>query len=159
MSTAAIVHPKLAHASFERAIRPLLTGGEVFEKLGVTLLDFSFPYLDVKLDWRTRSASIRLRVDGTDFPYRPVGGWWIDEQGAVLVSGGGKVPSGNGFHTGRADGAPGCWFCFKGWREYHDHSSHQDLSWASLRDDKRYAVPQLVLQLHKDLNQPGLGVA
>ena len=159
MSAAAIVNPRLAKACFERAIRPLLTGAQKYEKLGIKLLDFSFPYLDVELDWRTRGAAIQLRIDATDFPYRPVGGWWIDSSGARLLPGAGVIPEGNGFHRADQSGQPGPWFCFKGWREYHDHVGHQDQSWASIRDDKRYSVLQLVLQLHKDLNQGGVGVA
>lgn len=158
MSAAAIVHPQLALASFTVAIRPLLTEPEKYEKLGMKLLGFSFPYLDVQLDWRNKGAKIKLRVDGRDFPYRPVGGWWIDDSGLVLLPGAQKVPNGSGFHTTHLNSQPGCWFCFKGWREYHDHSSHQDLSWASIRNDSRYSVLQLILQLQRDLNQTNVGV-
>lgn len=156
MSAAAIVHPMLAQSSFGRAIQPLLTKPEKFETLGIKLLDFSFPYLDVELDWHLQSAKLALRVDGTDFPYRPVGGWWIDLNGAPLLPGSQQVPGGNGFHLGYQDGQPGCWFCFKGWREYHDHAGHQDVSWASIRRDTRYSVLQMVMQLHKDLNSVGV---
>lgn len=153
-----IVHPQLAKASFGRAIQPLLSGVEKYERLGIKLLNFSYPYLDVEVEWRVKSASIRMRVDGTDFPYRPISGWWIDNDGQKLQVGSGRVPEGNGFHTSYERGELGCWFCFRGWREYHDHTSHQDASWASIRDDKRYAVLQLVLQLHKDLNHAGVTV-
>lgn len=159
MSTAAIVHPKLAKASFEKAIRPLLTAPGKFEKVGVKLLAFSFPYLDVELDWHLHQTKIQLRVDGTDFPYRPVGGWWIDANGAPLLQGSQKVPVNNGFHTSDQDGRPRCWFCFKGWRDYHDHSSHQDISWASLRRDPGFSVLQLVMQLMTDLNRTGVSKA
>lgn len=154
----AIVHPQLAKASFGRAIQPLLTGARNYELLGIKLLNFSYPYLDVEIDWRVRGAPVRLRVDGTDFPYRPISGWWIDNDGQKLQAGSGRVPEGYGFHTSNQYGGPGCWFCFRGWREYHDHTSHQDTSWASIRDDKRYSVLQLILQLHKDLNQTGVTV-
>lgn len=156
MSAAAIVHPQLAEASFVKAIRPLLAGPEKFEKLGIKLRNFSFPYLDVELDWRLYDTRLRLRVDGTDFPYRPVGGWWIDQNGMPLLPGSQQVPANNGFHNADQDGQPCCWFCFKGWREYHDHTSHQDVSWATIRRDGRYSVLQLVMQLHKDVN--GMGV-
>lgn len=153
MKAAAIVHPKLAKASFERAIQPLLTAPEKFEKAGIKLLAFSFPYLDVELDWHLHACKIRLRVDGTDFSYRPVGGWWIDQSNNPLLPGLQKVPSGNGFHTNDQDGKPSCWLCFRGWREYHDHSSHQDISWASIRRDSRYSVLQLLMQLARELNK------
>lgn len=156
MKTAAIVHPKLAKASFEKAIRPLLTAPEKYEKVGVRLLAFSFPHLDVELDWYLHETKIRLRVDGTDFPYRPVGGWWIDSDGTPLQQGAQKVAGSNGFHNADQDGKPSCWFCFRGWREYHNHTSHQDISWASIRRDSRYSVLQLVMQLTKDLNGTGV---
>lgn len=156
MKAAAIVHPKLAKASFERAIQPLLTAPDKYEKTGVKLLAFSFPYLDVELDWFLYQTKIKLRVDGTDFPYRPVGGWWIDSNGTPLLQGSQKVPQNNGFHIQNEDSNPCCWFCFRGWREYHNHSSHQDISWASIRRDPRYSVLQLVMQLVKDLNGTGV---
>lgn len=156
MKAAAIVHPKLAKACFEKAIRPLLTAPEKFEKVGVRFLAFSFPHLDIELDWHLHGAKIRLRVDGTDFPYRPVGGWWIDSDGTPLLQGSQKVPWNNGFHIHDQDNQPSCWFCFRGWREYHNHTSHQDISWASIRRDSRYSVLQLVMQLVRDLNGTGV---
>lgn len=151
-----IVHPKLAKVSFTRAIGPLLAAPEKYQLLGIKLLDFSFPYLDVELNWHARGSQVRLRVDGADFPYRPVGGWWIDSTGARLLPGRHMVPNGLGFHIADQDGQPACWFCFKGWREYHDHTSHQDTSWASMRYDSRYSPLQLIAQLHKDLNAVGV---
>ena len=41
-------------------------------------------------------------------------------------------------------------------REYHDHQSHQDVSWAALRSDRRYSVLQLLMQLRTDLNATGV---
>lgn len=155
MGQAAIVHPQLAKASFARAIQ-LLTSSDAYEKLGIKCVGFSFPYLDVELAWRRHGTKLLLRVDGTDFPYRPVSGWWIALDGTPLLQGSNSVPSGAGFHTSGLDGEPRCWFCFKGWREYHNHSSHQDVSWASLRDNPRYSVPQLIAELHKELNGEGV---
>jgi hypothetical protein len=157
VSVAAIVHPKLAKRSFERAIRSLLNSPEKLGKAGVKLCAYSFPHLDVELNWHLYGIQLQLRVDGTDFPYRPVSGWWIDSNKVPLLPGFQQVPGGNGFHTNTQDGQPGCWFCFKGWREYHNHAGHQDLSWASIRRDGRYNVLQLVMQLSKDLN--GMGVS
>ena len=142
--------------SFERAIRPLLAQPERFEKAGIKLVAFSFPYLDVELSWHAQSAKLLLRIDGTDYRFRPAGGWWIDPQGVPLTPGRQLVPQGAGFHTACESGEQRCWFCFAGWREYHDHSSHQDMSWASIRRDPRYGVLQLMQQLHKDLNSAGV---
>ena len=152
MSAAAIVHPKLAQASFDRAIRPLLTCTDQYGQLGIHLRSCSYPFLDVDLDWRAHGRVVKLRVDGTDYPYRPVSGYWIDAHGARLLPGEGRVPSGAGLHVGALDGTAGTWFCFKGWREYHDHPSHQDRSWASLRREGKYAIPQLIQELHWVLN-------
>lgn len=159
MSTAAIVHPKLAAASFEKAIQPLLTGRDQYATHGLRLVAYSFPFLDVDLDWHSHGRVIRLRVDGTDFPYRPVGGWWISTAGERLMPGSQTVPQGMGFHPTKQDGQPGPWFCFLGWREYHDHQGHQDISWASIRNEPRYTVLQLLLQLQRELNKTGVMLA
>lgn len=157
MSAPAIVHPKLAETSFERSIQPLLMHKESYGKLGIHLRSFTYPFLDVDLDWRAQRRAVRLRIDATDYPYRPVSGYWIDEDGSLLLSGRGLVPEGAGFHTWDQTGRPATWFCFKGWRAYHDHMSHQDTSWASLRRNHSYAIPQLIQQLHWDLNNtPGV---
>ena len=156
MTKAAIVHPRVSERIFSMAIRPLLSEPETYAKAGLTLVAFAYPYLDLELDWHRHGSSIRLRVDGMDFSYRPVGGWWIDPSGQPLNQGANLVPSNNGFHILRESGEQRCWFCFPGWREYHDHSSHQDVSWASLRRDRGYSVLQLVAQLHQDLNAPGV---
>ncbi len=159
MSAVAIVHPALAKASFEMTIRPLLTGREQYASVGVRLADYAFPYLDVDLDWPAQGRTIRLRVDGTDYPYRPVGGWWVTPSGERMLSGHQQIPVGLGFHASKEDQRPWPWFCFLGWREYHDHSSHQDTSWASVREHGRLSVLQLVIQLQVDLNKPGVSLA
>lgn len=160
MSAAAIVNPKLAAASFGTAIQPLLTGQERYAQFGVRLVAYSFPFLDVDLDWYAHGRTIRLRVDGTDYPYRPVGGWWIDSSGARQLPGHALLPAGNGFHLQTQDGTtPAPWFCFAGWREYHDHHGHQDVPWATIRNVPRYAVLQLILQLQRELNKTGVTLA
>ncbi|MHB9835137.1 hypothetical protein Q8F57_009890 [Paraburkholderia terrae] len=156
MKSAAIVHPEVGKKIFARAIRPLLTQADVYSRAGVQLLAFEYPYLDLEIDWRLYGTKIRLRIDGTDYSYRPVGGWWIDSGGNPLHQGAGLVPSGFGFHVQMQSGEQRCWFCFAGWREYHDHISHQDLAWARLRGDGRYSVLQLVTQLQRDLNTQGV---
>lgn len=156
MSTAAIVNPEMSKDIFSRAIRPLLTEADAYSSVGVKLIAFKYPYLDVELNWHQHNASIRLRVDGTDYSYRPVSGWWIDHAGNPLFPGHGAVPQGYGFHTQLVTGEKGCWFCFPGWREYHDHFSHQQVSWAALRSQKRYGVVPLIVQLHQDLNRSGV---
>ncbi|ALX10291.1 hypothetical protein P350_01360 [Burkholderia cepacia JBK9] len=156
MSTAAIVNPEKSKDIFTRAIRPLLTEADAYSSAGIKFIAFEYPYLDVELNWHLHNASIRLRVDGTDYSYRPVSGWWIDHTGNPLLPGHGAVPQGYGFHINRFTGEKGCWFCYLGWREYHDHISHQQVSWAALRSQNRYSVVQLIVQLHQDLNRQGV---
>lgn len=153
---AAIVHPKLAKACFEKSIQPLLDSPDKYEMVGIKLLSFSYPYLDVELNWHAIGNNINLRLDGSDYPYRPVSGYWIHADGTPLYRGTGLVPEGGGFHTLWHDQSQKCWFCFKGWSEYHNHVSHQDISWASIRQDSRFSVLQLIMQLTKDLNNPGV---
>lgn len=150
MTRAPIVHPLLAQASFERAIRPLLDQPEVYGRAGITLHALSYPFLDLRLEWYRQGISLNLRVDATDYSYRPIGGWWISDHGDPLRQETGLVPSGMGFHPSGEEGKP--WFCFLGWREYHDHPGHQGVSWAALRSQPRYGVLQLIQQLQKDLN-------
>lgn len=157
--TSIIVHPKLAQASFGQAIAPLIAQPEVYANAGIRLVAYAFPILDVELDWYRRGRKLLLRIDGTNYRYRPISGWWIDVDGTPLLQGSQRVPAGEGFHIQRERAQPGCWFCFRGWREYHDHSSHQDVSWAAIRYDPRYSVLQLMQQLHSDLNRQEVQLA
>lgn len=156
MNAAAIVHPELARATFERSIRPLLDRPDVYQQAGIRLVKYTYPFLDVELDWHRLGAKIILRVDGTDYNYRPVSGHWIDSAGASLGQGNAGIPHGAGFHLSDADNKSRSWFCFLGWREYHDHTSHQDRSWNSIRCDTRYSVLQIIQQLLTDLNSVGV---
>lgn len=156
MNRASIVHPELAKASFGLAVEPLLVHGHLFAKEGIRLVRYEFPLLDLELTWTTRGQPIRLRVDGEDFPYRPINGWWTDEAGRRLSTG---IPNGAGFHTANPDGTPRAWFCWLGWAGFHDHPSHQDTSWAAVRDDKDYRVVPLLQRLVRALNGPGVQIA
>jgi hypothetical protein len=155
-----IVHPKLAQASFGRAIRPLLDSPDLYAPLGVRLIQYHYPLLDCELQWQAQSRALLLRVNGTDFNYRPIGGQWIEPDGSALVAGANRAPSGYGFHPGgRPDGQPGGWFCFPGWAEWHNHNGHhRERAWASLRHDPAYAPLALILQLQTDLNKKDVGV-
>lgn len=157
MSTQAIVHPKMAKALVEKAIQPMLTAPMNFEKFGIKFLRFSFPQIDVEFDWHIHDMKIRFRMDASNYPYRPISGWWIDSVGNPLVAGSMNLPSGLGFHPASLDGTPGSWLCFKGWWEYHNHSGHQDVSWAYIRNESRYSILQLIMQLSRDLNNTGVG--
>lgn len=151
-----IVHPELAKASFDLAVEPLLTHGPLFAKEGIRLVHYEFPSLDLELTWKASGHPIRLRVDGTDFPYRPIDGWWTDENGGRLAT---RIPCGAGFHIADPDGTSRAWFCWLGWAGFHDHQSHQDTSWATIRNDKDYRVIPLLQRLVRALNEPGVQIA
>lgn len=158
---APIVNPKLAAAGFGRAIRPLLEDPQLYARQGVRLLDYHFPMLDLELTWERRGQLLHLRIDATDFNYRPIKGWWIGLDGLAVPRGQGLLPAGKGFHTGsRADGRPGGWFCFAGWSEWHDHNGHHsEKSWASLRTDPSSAPLALIMQLHASLQHHEVTIA
>ena len=156
-----IVYPRLASASFGRAISPLLGDPELYESQGIRLLRYDYPILDVELTWERRETTLILRVLATDFNYRPIKGWWIKSDGSPLVSGSSLVPAGRGFHaSSRPDGQPGGWFCYPGWSEWHDHNGHhREKSWASLRSDPACAPLALIAQLHSNLRDPEVNVS
>lgn len=156
MNAVAIVHPRLARASFETAIAPLLADPKTHAEAGIELVHYEYPYLDVRLRWHKENIDLLLRVDGTDYNYRPVGGWWVDAAGVALRRGCMAMPEGMGFHTSMENGTARSWFCFAGWRDYHNHSSHQDVSWASVRNDWQYSVIQLILRLRRNLSESGV---
>lgn len=155
-----IVHPALAKLRFEHGVAGLLKQPEVYARAGIHLVDYNFPMMTVEFDWRSVSRRIRLQVDATDYDYRPLSGWWVDAAGAPLVQGQGLVPSGGGFQVSPTPlEQQRCWFCFRGWREYHDHSSHQDVAWAAIRNRPEYGASSLVRQLESDLNSARVGKA
>lgn len=154
-----IVHPVLARARFERSIVALLESPSMYEKAGLRKIHYEFPILIVELHSRRHERWLRLRVDATDYDYRPLQGWWVDAQGAPLVAGSSLVPQGAGFQINPAPNQERrCWFCFKGWRDWHDHSSHQDTAWAAIRPQKEFSPLALLLQLISDFNNPNVAL-
>lgn len=125
---------------------------QAYAQLGVQVVRHEFPHFDVELGWHRFQTTLRLRVEATNYSYRPVRGWWVDAAGATLLPGHGAVPTNEGFHNSRPDGTPGCWFCFPGWQDYHDHTSHQDVSWAAIRNDPSFSVPALIMRIHNEIN-------
>src|ERR1700742_4595269 len=99
-----IVHPALAKARFTHAMSPLIEHPETFARLGVHLIDCAFPYLYVDLEMRARHQRIRLRVDGSNYDYRPLDGRWVDGEHQILLMGQGRIPSGNGFQPSPMEG-------------------------------------------------------
>lgn len=153
-----IVHPRLAEARFRQGIHPLLESPAAFEKAGIRFVSYSFPVLIVALEWRTLKQWPRLHVDASDYDYRALQGWWVDENDNPLLQGFRVVPSGQGFQPGSPPcGAARTWFCFRGWRDWHDHSGHgQEVAWPALRGQSQFKPLALIHQLHSDLNRSGV---
>jgi len=154
-----IVDPHLSQARFDRDVAPLRRDGSSYAKTGLKMLDIAFPCLDVALQWITIGREIVVHVQADDYDYRPVRGWWIDASGDPLCIGMSGIPVGCGFQANANPyGEQKAWFCFPGWREYHDHPGHQDRPWPSLRHDRQYGILGLLMQLKADLNKPGVQV-
>lgn len=149
-----IVDPALTKGKFDRETTPLVRNSKLYEDIGVRILKVAFPIVDVAIWWQAKAREIRLRVQADEYDYLPVQGWWIDESGYPLRAE--LAPSGNGFQVnGHPYGFDRTWLCFPGWREYHDHESHQNVPWSFLRGNRHYRIPGLILQLKSDLDKQG----
>lgn len=150
-----ITDSKLSNDRFERDMVPLLNNAEMFQAIGMKVIRINFPQIDVALWWRKMQSEIILRVEAREYDYLPVSGWWIDANGVPLLKGKQQVPYGMGFQS--EDGHPHelqkAWFCFQGWREYHDHSGHQNTPWSSIMLEPKYRISGLIQQLNTELNR------
>lgn len=152
-----IVDRVLARGRFERDIAPLLQDPVAYANTGMRIVTVSFPVISIALWWSSQGRDIIVHIQADDYDYLPVQGWWVDEAGTALQVGAGLVPIGNGFQANPNTYSLGqTWFCFPGWREYHDHSSHQNIPWTSIRHERQYRILGLVAQLQADLNKPGV---
>jgi hypothetical protein len=156
-----VVDPELAQRRFERDIGPILQHPEEFAAFGIQLVDLRFPVLLVDLDWKAQGRRLRLHVDGTDYDYFPPAGWWVNESDEELTAGRGLVPNGNGFQIGSNPYKEGrCWFCWEGWREFHNYPGHHQVNWAAIRKQSDKKPLALIRQLHHVLNNvPGVNPA
>jgi hypothetical protein len=129
---------------------------DVYAAVGIHVREADYPIIVADLEWHLHGRQLRLKVDATDWNYRPPKGWWIDAVGGPLKIG---VPAGLGFQVGGdVFGENRTWFCFPGWREYHDHTSHQTPTWASIRRRPQFRLTGLIVQLAADLNKSGVSV-
>lgn len=149
---AAIVDPSLSRLWFDQATRPLAEDRHHYASLGIRAVRQEFPVLIAGLAWRAAGREILLHVQADNYDHLPPRGWWVDASDAPLQAG--SVPVGGGFqqppnpyNEGRA------WLCFPGWREYHDHQSHQNSPWAPLREGGKYGLAAVLVQLQHDLNK------
>ena len=153
---ATIVDPLLSRSWFEQATDPLLEEAARYALIGVRAVRREYPILVAGLQWRTAGKEMLLHVQADNYDHLPPRGWWIDEGGAPLRAA--AVPVGNGLQRPpNPYGEDKGWLCFPGWREYHDHPSHQGDSWAPLRARGQHGLLALLVQLLHDLNGPGVG--
>ena len=152
-----IVDPSLSKMWFDRGTAPLVGRPDSYAGAGIRVVECEFPVLVVGLSHKSTGKEMLLRVHADDYNYLPPRGWWVDENGDPLQAN--RVPSGNGFQPPpnpcKEDRG---WLCFPGWREYHDHQSHQDNPWGPLRGKKEYGISATIMQLWHDLNGGGVTV-
>ena len=152
-----IVDPVLSRLRFEQGIADIRQRPDVYARMGIRLVECEFPYLTVSLRQRESGTELRLRVAADNYDHLPPRGWWVDHAGLPLRPN--MVPEGGGFQRppNPNDEKRG-WLCFPGWREYHDHPSHQGVSWHAVRDDEEYSLAGTIVQLAHDLNGSGVRV-
>lgn len=151
-----IVNPILSRRWFERDIQTLLDNPVKYRPTGKQLVNYEYPILIVDMQWDYLQQDIRLCIQADDYNYAPMRGWWVDEAGAPLLAGSQRVPNQHGFAANpNPYNEAKSWFCFRGWREFHDHPSHQNVPWASIRHLPEYRALALIAQLHSDLNRVG----
>jgi hypothetical protein len=127
--------------------------------MGIRIIKVEYPIVIVGLFWKAQNKELLLRIQADNYDYLPVKGCWVNEDGVPLRQGQ-QIPSNLGFqHSSDPYGENRSWFCFPGWREYHDHTSHQEVSWDFFRYDNTYRIPGIIVQLFNDLNRSGVGVA
>ena len=148
-----IVDPSLSQRWFDQATKPLVEESAHYAGIGVRAARREFPVLIAGLQWRSAGKEMLLHVQADNYDYLPPRGWWVDEGGAPLRAG--RAPAGGGLQQPpNPYGEEKSWLCFPGWREYHDHHSHQGNSWAPLRAREEYGIAALLVQLLHDLNRP-----
>lgn len=154
--TVTIVDPSLSRLRFDEEIAPL-AASSTHSGMGIRVIECKYPSLTVGLRCKATGAELRLRVQADNYDYLPPRGWWVAGDGSPLPAG--RVPAGGGFQPPpNPYGEDKSWLCFPGWREYHDHQSHQDNPWPALRRRKEYGLSGLIVQLWNDLNGPGVTV-
>ncbi|MDA4110951.1 MAG: hypothetical protein OK439_00320 [Thaumarchaeota archaeon] len=129
---------------------------ERFQSLGIRLVKAEFPMLIVGLSWKLKNNEILLHVQSDNYNYLAPRGWWVDSKDQPLLKGQNVIPNGGGFQLNpNIYKEEKSWFCFPGWREYHDHQSHYSISWAALRASG-FNIIGLITQLQSDLNKSGV---
>ena len=118
------------------------------------LVKIDFPTLIVGLRWQEQNKEILLHVQADNYDYMPIRGWWVDKDDVPLEE---QLPREKGFQIyPNPYGEKKSWLCFQGWREYHDHPCHQNVSWSSIKNKREYRLPGIIQKLLIDLNSTGV---
>lgn len=151
-----IVDPLLSKSRFDRDTAVLVKNLVNFSTIGIRPVKIDFPTLIVGLQWKSQNKEILLYIDASNYDYVPISGWWIDENGNPLKQGQ-NIPNGEGIQVNpHPNGEDRSWFCFRGWREYHNHTGHQDVSWNSIKHIDEYRIMGIIHNLHSVLNSKNI---
>lgn len=146
-----IVDPVLSRFRFEQSVAGILQSPDVYAKMGIRVVECAFPYLTVALRRRASGSELLLRVAADNYDHLPPRAWWVDGRGLPLPPD--RTPEGGGFQRPpNPYGEKRGWLCFPGWREYHDHTSHQGVPWHAVRDRPGHSLAGAITQLLYDLN-------
>ena len=146
-----IVDPVLSRFRFEQGAAGILRSPGHYEDIGIRVAECDFPHLTVALRRRAEGRELLLRVRADNYDHLPPRGWWVDGGGLPLRPD--RVPVGGGFQgPPNPYGEKRGWLCFPGWREYHDHPSHQGIPWHAVRAGAGHSLAGTIVQLLHDLN-------
>ena len=138
---------------------PLRSNEQSYVSIGIRIIKVEYPTIITGLFWKNQNKEILLQIQADNYDYLPIKGYWINEDGVPLRQGQ-QIPTGLGFQVSSDPyGENRNWFCYPGWREYHDHTSHQQISWDFFRYNKTHRLPGIIVQLFTDLNRSGVSMA
>lgn len=146
-----IVDPALSRFRFEQGVADILQSPGAYARVGIRVVECTFPHLTVALRHRASGRELLLRVAADNYDHLPPRAWWVDDRGLPLRPD--RAPEGGGFQRPpNPYGEERGWLCFPGWREYHDHPSHQGAPWHAVRDRPGYSLAGTIVQLLHDLS-------
>lgn len=133
------MHPALAKANFDRDVA-LLTD-KFLANRGWVVQERTFPVLDVTF---AGSRPLRVRLTCDDWDELPPSAELLDPSGRHLVQH--EIPGGI-FNAGGHPITGRPFVCMRGFREFHNHSSHLAEVWETYRGQDGMNLPGLLDQL------------
>ena len=144
---ALIVDPTLSEHRFEKDILYLKENSNECARFGIKYIKYSYPYLTVEFKWK---GNIRLCICAHNYNYKPVSGFWVDNDDKPLHPK--KIPHGRGFQSRRSN-FNGGWLCYPGWLEYHQHRDHIGDVWNNYRNKQEYRIMGLLHNINTELKK------